>query len=422
MIIKNTPQLARTQERKDALSIAEAGLEAISTEEVIKSTLILTDHTLTIQGKTYDLSKYKRIYVISFGKASCDALVAINQILHEHITTGIAIDIKTAHCENPNITFYQGSHPKPTPDNVIATHEITELSKDITQDDLLLCVVSGGGSSLLCASEYECDISNQIYDYFLKTGGDIGELNILRKHTSFLKGGRLAQIFYPATIIGLIFSDIPGGSMENVASGPTFKDTTTIDDAIRVVTKYNLPLKDIFIETPKDDKYFEKVDNHLLVSNVQAVDAMAEKAKSLGYAVQRYSDAIFGDYKHVAGALNHNLPSKTVRVAAGEPAIKIPDTITSGKGGRNQQLTIESMKYLEDNQVFIGIASDGIDNSDRAGGIVDKESYIKVKNTPQYKKAIESFDAYPLLQELNDQIETGPTGSNVSDLMIALKG
>lgn len=420
--IENFDQLASNGARKVALIVAEAGLQAINTQKVIKEHLSFTSNLLQIKDQMFELGQFKKIYVVGFGKASCDAILAVNDLLKYKISSGIAIDIRSAACENPNIKIFKGSHPKPTPDNLVATQEILKLMKKITGDDLVICIVSGGGSALLCASEDEYNLSDLIYQEFLKTGGNINELNTLRKHLSSLKGGNLAKSFYPATIISLVFSDIPGGNTENVASGPTFFDSSTLQDVRNILNKYQLAkLSQIqFVETPKEQKYFEKVSNILLVSNIDAVEAMSQKAKELNLNPEIYSATILNRVDEVAQNLNSNLKNGQARLAGGEPAIVVYKNIL-GKGGRNSQLVLESLPYLQENQVFISLASDGLDNCDMAGVIADFQSLGRVKASFDYESQRHNLDSYPVFEKLGDLIKTGPTGSNVADLMISLR-
>lgn len=420
--IQNFNDLASTNERKLALTIAEAGLQAINTKKVIEENIKFNNNLLQIKDQIFELSKFKKIYVVGFGKAACDAVLTLNDLLKARITSGIVIDVRGAFCENPNIKFYKGSHPKPTPDNMIATKEIINLTEQITEEDLVICIVSGGGSALLCASQEECDLSALIYDEFLKTAGNINELNTLRKHVSSLKGGNLAKKFFPATVISLIFSDIPGGQTENVASGPTFLDASTLKDVENIIANYKLEnlAKVEFVETPKEQKFFEKVSNILLVSNHNAIEAMYNQAKMLNLNPQIYSETIMEKIDEVAKNLNSNLEKGQVRLAGGEPAITAYKE-TFGKGGRNTQLVLESLPYISEGQVFISIASDGIDNSDAAGAIADSKTMQRVKEKFDVETQRQNLDSYPVFENSNDLIKTGPTGSNIADLMIALK-
>ena len=251
--IKNIDNLADTPQKKIMFELVNAMFNSIDTEKVIENHVAVNQNILSINGQTFDLSRYNRIRVIAFGKASCEAAGTLEKILDNRIHEGIIIDIKETKCKI--IESFVGTHPRPSMANVTATKNILEFAKDTNDKDLVLVAVSGGGSALLCSSEDECNQGQKLYDDFLRSGGTIKELNIVRKHISTLKGGGLAKLFYPATIIGLIFCDISGGHYDQVASGPTFKDITTIDDARKIIDKYKLGGFSL-IETPKEDIYF----------------------------------------------------------------------------------------------------------------------------------------------------------------------
>lgn len=423
-IIKNFANLANTKEREVALEIIEAGLLAINTSEVIQKHFLVEGNILKIKNQTFDLRDFKNIYLVGFGKCALDATLAIEKKIGNLIKFGVIIDIKNGATKNPAIKVFTGSHPKPTIDNIKATQNVIELSKLVTSEDLILIIVSGGGSALLCASENECDANGKIYDEFLKAGGTINELNILRKHVSDLKGGGLSKLFYPATLVSLIFSDIPSGDIAEVASGPTFKDRTTLEDVKKILDKYNLDnlRKEIkFIETPKEDKYFEKNIYILMLSNVDAVNAMSDKAINLKFKPRIISTNISYNIESVARIFNENLNNNEVMIGAGEPKISIPQNIKVGIGGRNCHLALEAAQYIKNNSVFISLASDGIDNSDAAGAIVDATSFKKISEKFDYQKEKNSFNSYSVFKEINGLIFTGPTGTNVSDIMMSIK-
>lgn len=421
-VIKNFDELATTKNRKDALKIAEAGFSAINTEEVIKNKIKLENNILFINSKSFDLSEFKKIKVVGFGKASVEATLALEKILGSKITEGAVIGIHKANSEYTKT--FAGTHPRPSQINIDAGEKIYETIKNSSADDLIIVLVSGGGSALLCYGDNECRQGIKLYDSFLKTGKTITEINTVRKHLSLLKGGGLAKIAYPATVIGLIFSDISGDNFENVASGPTYKDKTTISDAEKIITENNLGEFDL-IETPKEDKYFDEVYNFVLVSNKTAVEAMAQKAKELNLEVNIISTDLYDEAEAVINKIFFRKKENSVILAAGEPRISVSKD--AGKGGRNLHMGLEVIKNKminnEDfqNSVFISLASDGMDNSDVAGAVVDKNTVEKAEklglNANDYS---DRFDSYSFFQKTGDLIITGPTGANVSDLMILL--
>src|SRR3989339_1900738 len=294
--IKNFDILATTPNRTMALELVEAGLAAINTEKVVLSSVSLEENILSVQGQKFNLSKFKRIKIIGFGKSSPEAALALEKILGNRITEGAVIGLKKT--SSKYIKTFAGTHPKPSRENILAGEKIYEIIKDSKADDLVIVLVSGGGSALLCYPENEREQGIKLYDSFLKTGKTIAEINTVRKHLSLLKGGGLAKLAYPATVIGLIFSDIPGDNFENVASGPTYKDKTTIIDAQKIITENNLGEFDL-IETPKEDKYFEKVHNFVLVSNKIAIEAMKKKAQEFNLEVAVVSTDLSGEIDEV---------------------------------------------------------------------------------------------------------------------------
>lgn len=419
--IKNFDLLATTENRRLALEIALAGLDAIDTEKIMPNSVKLENGVLSIGGKNFVLSNFKRIKVVGFGKASCVAALALEKILGDKIKEGAVIGLQKIACNY--IETFSGTHPRPSVVNIEAGKKIYEIVNQSNEDDLIIVIVSGGGSALLCYSTEECKQNGDLYDNFLKCGKTIKEINTVRKHLSILKGGGLAKIAYPATVIGLIFSDIPGDNFENVASGPTYKDETTIVHAQKIITENNLGVFDL-IETPKEDKYFEKVHNFILVSNKTAVEAMEKKSKELGFRTGIVSTQMYDEIHEVMQKI-FSVQGKTgnsVFLAAGEPRISIPEN--SGKGGRNLHMGLEVVKnkMIDRNSVFVSFASDGMDNnSDVAGVIVDTSTIEKAGklelNAGDY---LNRFDSYNFFQKIGDTILTGPTGANVSDLMILL--
>jgi len=416
--IKNFDQLAITENRRLALSVAEAGLAALDTEKVILDSVRLVDNHLSVLGENFDLSKFKNIKVVGFGKAVSAAAVALEKILGPKIKEGAVVGLDKAECDY--IETFVGTHPRPSRVNVEAGEKIYTIVKNSEVDDLIIVVVSGGGSALLCGSTSECQEGIRLYDSFLKTGKTIAELNTVRKHLSIFKGGGLAKIAYPATILGLIFSDIPGDNFANVASGPTYRDTTTIEDARKIIRENNLGEFNL-IETPKEERYFEKTHNFVLVSNKNAVAAMETRAAELGLKVKVVSTEI---YEEMTVALEKIFSAKengAVTLAAGEPSVKVGKR--AGRGGRNLHLGLMALarKKVGPGSVFITLASDGLDNSDAAGALIDdrvKELGEKLQlDAQQY---LDRFDSYTFLKATGGMITTGPTGANVSDLMILL--
>lgn len=417
-IIKNFDELATTSNRKIALEIAEAALKSINTKEAMQGSLKLEGDILTVADKSFDLSKFKKIKVVGFGKSSPEAALALEEILGSRINEGAVIGLEKA--DTKYIETFAGTHPRPSEVNIKAGEKIYEIVRDSSEDDLIIALVSGGGSALLCYPESEYVQGAKLYDAFLGTGKTISEMNTVRKHLSILKGGGLAKVAYPATIIGIIFSDVPGDAFENVASGPTYKDITTTTDAERIIAENNLGQFDL-LETPKEDKYFENVHNFVLVSNETPIRAMAEMGKRLGLKTKILSTELYDEVSAALTKIFSAEENNTIILAAGEPSVIVPSN--AGKGGRNLHtgLSVLSSKMDLENSVFISLASDGMDNTDAAGAIVDTETLKKAQEMSlSVEDYLARFDSYNFFQKTGDMITTGPTGANVSDLMILL--
>ncbi len=414
-IIKNFEGLATSESRRKVLSVLEAGIHAIDTKSVIREQIKIEENFLYIQGRGFDLSQFKRIKVIGFGKASCDAAIALEEVLGAKITQGIVIGLETTTCAV--IETFAGSHPRPTHVNTLAGEKIYKIAKESTAEDLLIVVVSGGGSALLCATDDECESLARLYDAFLEHGGNITEMNTVRKHLSTLKGGGLAKLSYPATVIGLVFSDVPGDNFQDVASGPTYLDTSTVADAQRIITEKGLGEYEL-LDTTKDPKYFEKVYNFILVENKTAVNAMQKCAQNICINTKILSTELYSDVEEVARTLC-KAENGVLVLAAGEPKVRIIKK--GGSGGRNMYLchSVLAQGLMREGMVFASLASDGLDNSDLAGAIVDTSTLEKINTQGlDIKEYYENYDSYNFFKHTDDLIDTGATGANVSDVMV----
>lgn len=414
--IKNFNQLATSQGRRQVLEILEAGLSAIETSAVIKAAVGLKGNVLKVKNSLFNLNQFEHLYIVGFGKAAGEATSALEQVLGpQKITAGLVIDTQIS--SSKTIQSFAGTHPLPSQQNVAAAQKILELSRRLGPKDLVLVVVSGGGSALLCYPQSEYKQGQVLYKKFLPTGGTIQELNTVRKHISQLKGGGLAKLLYPATIIGLIFSDIPGTHPEDVASGPTFFDKTTVQDAQAIIDKYNLGRFQLN-PTPKQKKYFKKVQNFVLVSNNHALQAMASYSKKLGFEAEIFSSEVHLEPAELLPSLQKMSQPAKVVLAGGETRLQV--SAQPGKGGRNTHLTLTALKYLKPGQVFAALASDGQDNTEAAGAIADFHSVNRMKKIdPQ--TYLKNFDSYNFFKKTGDLIFTGPTGANVADLILLLQ-
>src|SRR3989338_1999094 len=416
--IKNFDNLALSSNRRTVLEIINTGLGAIDTEKVMRDSILLEGGMLKIKNQSFNLSKFKKIKVVGFGKAAPKAALVLENILGDRISEGAVIGLEKV--DTKIIKSFVGTHPRPSLENLEASRKIYDIADCANADELLIAIVSGGGSALLCYPESEYKQGVALYNSFLGAGQTIIEMNTVRKHLSLLKGGGLAKLAYPATVVGLIFSDIPGDKFENVASGPTYKDITTVEDAKKIILENNLGDYEL-IETPKDEKYFEKVKNFILVSVDTALQVMQAKAQELGFSVEIASIALGAEMDQTLEEIFSRKKSNQVVLSAGEPRIKVTDK--NGKGGRNLHLTLTALgkNLIDDDSVFSSFASDGLDDSDYAGAIADKLTIKKMKELNlDAANYLNHFDSYNFFQKTEDMIITGPTGANISDLMVLL--
>ena len=401
----------------------EAGYAALDTRAIMKKTVRITDGTLRVNEQAFDLARFKRLIVIGIGKCAFDAADALEEILGDRITKGVILDVKGGILKH--LKSYEGTHPFPSEENMMATAAIMALVKNASEEDLVLAVISGGGSALLCwPHDVRCETLMRITDELFRAGATIQELNTVRKHLSEIQGGQLAKLAYPATVVSIIFSDVPGNDISMVASGPTVMDPTTQEDAARIMAKYDvlkkceLPDCEI-IETPKDPKYFVRVTNMLIGSNLVALQRMKEKAEELGFHAVICETCLMGEARDVGRPFIAGLERGMVFLSGGETTVTVRGR---GKGGRNQEVALGALPYLKEGMVFASFASDGIDNTDAAGAIADGASTARANEAGiEREHYLAANDAYHFFEKLDDLIVTGITGANVSDLMVAVR-
>lgn len=423
-IIKNFDELAVTKEREICLEIIEAGLSSIQPEEIIQKNISLKDCTLNIQNQTINLQEFKRVFLLGFGKGSARLSRNIEKLLGDFLTDGYVIDLEDEQFNK--IEFTKGTHPLPSEQNLNFTKLVLEKLSNLTHKDLVVVVVAGGGSAMF---EYLYKISIKklikVNKSLLASGANIFEMNVVRKHLSKVKGGGLVKLLFPAKIVSLIASDVPGNDLSTIASGPTIMDITTKKQAVNILIKYDLLeklglMEDDFLETPKEDKYFGNVSSILLVSNQTALLAMQEKTKELGFDAEIFSDQFQNEAKLAGKILIDKTPGKSILLAGGETTVKVMDK--NGKGGRNQELVLGAIPFVGQNTTIVSLDSDGWDNTEFAGAIGDTLTILKAKDLGiNPKDFLEHNNSFPFFEKIKDGIVTGRLPSNVSDLMVVLK-
>jgi glycerate 2-kinase len=453
--IKNKEQLVRNGEthlnrnaRALALKSLESALNAVDPKQIIKSKVSLKNSTLCVNGHSFDLKKFKNIYVVGGGKASGAMAEAIEQVLDKYIKNGLVNVPRNNKHKTDIIELHEASHPIPDEAGVEGTRRMLKMVEHKKEDDLVICLISGGGSSLMPLPRGGISITDkkEITNALLKCGATINAINTVRKHISDFKGGWLAKKAYPATILNLILSDVVGDPLDFIASGPTVPDSTTFSDAVKVLEKYglwsNAPAsirkvlsdgeKGIIPETPKaDDGAFKKVFNVVVGNNRLASLTAQEHLKSEGLNTLLLTATLEGEARHVgvmlasiareASASGNPIPKPAGIIAGGETTV----TVTGkGRGGRNQEIALAAVQTLKDTNgvVVASLSTDGIDGpTDAAGAIVDGktlERATKMRLTPE--KYLAQNDSYNFFSKLNDLIFTGPTDTNVNDVSVII--
>lgn len=428
MKIQNFDELATTDGRRALLTIAEAGYEAVDTGTVLRKVMRVEGGRLALADQRIALAAVGRIIFIAIGKCAAEAGTVAEDVLGERIAGGVVVDVKVCP-EFKYLQAYCGTHPLPSDDNLQAAQAVVAALAGLSENDLVIFVVSGGGSTLLFlpedpASKEEVPITEALID----AGATIQEINVIRKHLSHARGGNLAKDAYPARVVSLIFSDVVGDDLSSIASGPTVLDTTTVDDAARVLEKYRVLEvcrleKCGLMETPKERKYFERVFNALVASNRQALEGMKAAAERLGFAAEIRASNVEGEADVVGQMIAEAVdaaPPRTALLWAGETTVRVHND--AARGGRNLQVCASALRFVHDDEEILSFASDGRDHGAFAGAVcdtatkkaaagagVDPEGYRTANNT------------YPLFEKIGNYIMTGDTGSNVSDLMIGLK-
>ncbi len=425
MVIKNFTHLAHSPFRKQLLSIAEAGFQAISTQAAIESSVLVKAGILHIKKHKINLKNYKRVFVLCFGKAALSSSKAIKKILGNFEYKGFVIDVSVPEDFNEGAwVFKRATHPQVSRQNVLATKAVLDEMAELNENDLVICLTSGGGSAIFeLPFSGGAETEARVFKALTKAGAGIGELNTVRKHMSLVKGGGLAKIFFPAKIFNLIFSDVPGDDLSVIASGPLIIDNTTVRDAEAILKKYevlntlelpSLPL----IETPKEEKYFENIENEILLSAQNALLAMKERAEILGYKVRIFSRQYQGEARILARQIFAAGKNGQCLLGAGESTVKI---LGQGKGGRNQEMALAALAFVGHNQVLGCFASDGHDFTDCAGAIADISTLERSRNLKlDYKKYLDNNDSHTFFEQVGDHVITGLTGSNVADFFILL--
>jgi len=451
MIQFQSPSLGegQTRERRSkALAILAAALEAVDPEEAIQRQVFLADDVLRVGERTYDLSRYRRIIVVGGGKAGASMTKAIVQILGPRIAAGL-VNVKYGYtAETQIVEINEAGHPIPDQAGLAGARRIAELAKEAGEDDLVICLISGGGSALLPLPSEGISLEDlaALNDALLRCGATINEINAVRKHLSQIKGGGLARLAHPAELVSLILSDVVGNPLDVIASGPTVPDVSTFAQACEVIEKYGLweeippsiaerlrrGRDGLVPETPKaGDPIFARTYNLVVGSNEIAARAAIARARELGFNTLLLSTFVEGEAREVgrvfaavAKEIVHSgqpVPRPACVVAGGETTVTIRG---QGKGGRNQELALAAALEIAglEEAMVIGLATDGTDGpTDAAGALADGTTIQRAQARElDAARSLADNDSYHFFEVLGDLIITGPTNTNVNDLTFVL--
>lgn len=436
--------------RLHAHELFRASIEAVDAKKCVHRFVRIEQDVLHVGEKTYDLTQFDRVLVVGMGKASPQMGLALEEVLGDRIDGG-AINTKYDHSEDlQHIDIVECGHPVPDEAGVEGTRRILDLLAQANEKTLVLCVISGGGSALTPAPVDGVSLADKqkTTQLLLECGANIVELNAIRKHLSRIKGGGMARVAFPATVVALMLSDVIGDPMDVIASGPTVPDTSTFQTCMDILAKYELVdrvpdsvrsrfengVEGAIEDTPKPgDADLSKVHNLVVGSNGLAVQAAAEKAKALGYNTLVLSTRVEGEAREVAyvyaGIAKEIVSSRqplsppACVISGGETTVLVRG---DGKGGRNQELALSAALQLQgwDDVVLMSGGTDGTDGpTDAAGAIVDGQTIARANaENVSALEHLKNNDAYHFFKPLDDLIMTGATGTNVADVAFVLVG
>jgi glycerate 2-kinase len=420
--------------------ILATAIQAVEPGAVVCHAMRLEENKLLIGGKTYQLEKFKRIILIGIGKAALAMVASAEEILGKRVSTGLIVTKNHKQAYFGKMSVLLGGHPIPDERSLLAGERILEMLTGLEENDLVICLISGGGSALVTSPYAGISLKDlqELTTQLLACGASVDEINTLRRQLDRIKGGGLAQKAFPATLISLILSDVVGNPLEAIASGPTVPNPTTQEDALNVLKRYHL-LEKVpesilkFLErktdllSPRKDQP-ENIQNIIIGNNLMAAQAALDQARLEGFNPYLLRNDLQGEARQVAHELSTHLrwawqhgdpvPRPACILAGGETTVILKG---NGKGGRNQELALSAVTDLADfpGVMLISLATDGEDGvTDAAGAVVTGDTYrrataLGLSPVPY----LDRNDSYPFFLALDDLIKIGSTGTNVNDLM-----
>lgn len=427
--------------------ILKAALESVDPRNAVMENLEVKDSRLRINSKVYELDSFDRIFLVGAGKAGQPMAGAISYLLGPRLINGKVIVKEGYRTESDipdRIQIIEAGHPIPDQRGVAGTHQIIELLGETTHDDLVICVISGGGSALMVSPGVGVNLNDlqSLTKELLASGATINEINTLRKHLDQVKGGQIARRAAPAKVACLILSDVVGDPLDVIASGPTVPDPTTYSDALSILDFYQISdkipdsIRNHLIlgqegkidETPKPgDSIFNDVINVIVGSNRTAANAAHLQAQKEGFNSLILTNYLEGEANQAGqfmsavirqlAAFNHPLPRPACIILGGETTVTLRG---NGQGGRNIELALGAVSGLSglEDIALITLATDGGDGpTDAAGAVVTGNTLaLALSLNLDPVSFLSRNDSYNFFNPLNDLIKTGPTMTNVNDL------
>ncbi|USH00033.1 glycerate kinase [Thermococcus argininiproducens] len=426
-----------------ALTLMKDAIRSADPYEAVRRVLKFENERIIVKGEVFQIKG--KIYVLAFGKAACAMAKAIEDVLGDKITEGIAITKYGYALPMSKIKVIEAGHPIPDENSMRGAQLGIELAKKVEEDDILLVLISGGGSALFMLPEEGISLEDKMKtnELLLKSGAKIYEINTVRKHISKVKGGKLAKLV-KGTLISLILSDVVGDPLEAIASGPTVKDPTTFQDAYRILNLYNvwdklpesvkrhieLGIRGEKEETLKED--LPNVHNFLIASNALACETAKKKAEEMGISAHILTTTLEGEAREVAivfGSIIEEIYHRgrpfvrpCVLIAGGETTVTIEGE--SGLGGPNQEFALSIARKISGLRgvAVLAMDTDGTDGpTDAAGGLVDSYTLETLKERGiDAEEFLKAHNAYEALKEAKALLLTGPTRTNVNSIIIAV--
>jgi glycerate 2-kinase len=454
MYVKNAEELiSRGRSERERLarelciSALEAALKAADPKPMVVRAVKLSGNILSVKGSKFDLKKFRRILVLGGGKASASMAAALESILGGRISAG-AINVPEGLMgkhSTERIELHPATHPLPSQKGVAGVQRMLDLVGRPSSDTLVICLISGGGSALMPLPREGMSLAEkaEVTKLLLNAGATIQELNIVRKHLSGIKGGWLAKRLYPSTVVALVVSDVVGDALDSIASGPLYPDTSTFQDALNVLRKFQLEAKapenvmtilkkgaaGRLAETPKPgDTCFERIHHFVIGSNRIACMGAHRRLASAGKNPVFLTSRLEGEARTIGSVFGKIVGEEAYRggpgsfIAGGETTVNVRG---SGKGGRNQEAALAALREVDATRgLAVALAgSDGMDgSSDAAGALIDSSTLARARSAGlDPDEYLGRNDSYSFFKKTGDLIMTGPTGTNVNDIWLSVR-